>query len=258
MLADRGLARLIVLFAVVSGVQAEDTLYDILQIGHDATTSQIRNAYRKLALKLHPDKTGGAKGWADSTAQFIKVSESYATLSNAKKRAAYDAQLKSRWFSDGGRKTKPAGDSAHSFTFSLADALEVLERFLERHEALQPLLLSYRMITDALAHWKGFRMPLPELLSSGALVAAFSLIDWGSLGEQALHTLKSSFEKEDGSLDWGKLAVTGAMAATTIGAALDVADGERVSMLREAGSTVFKWFRDKNNPGTGHDQKKEL
>ena len=85
----------------VAGSRAEEqTLYEILGVDEKASPAQIRSAYRKLALSLHPDKTGGEAGWSDTTARFIKVSEAYETLSNGRKRAAYDAKLRSSsWLS---------------------------------------------------------------------------------------------------------------------------------------------------------------
>ena len=102
------LAVLVLCALGVTGAATEgepQTLYETLGVDPGATPAQIRSAYRKLALALHPDKTRGESGWADSTARFIKVSEAYETLSNAKKREAYDAKLKANtaWFRRRGR-----------------------------------------------------------------------------------------------------------------------------------------------------------
>ena len=58
--------------------------YEVLHINHTATQLEIKKAYKKLALKYHPDKTGG------DSAQFILISEAYQVLSDIERRALYD------------------------------------------------------------------------------------------------------------------------------------------------------------------------
>ena len=62
--------------------------YKILGIDRNASESQIKKAYRKLAMKYHPDRTKGDKS-AEET--FKKISEAYAVLSDKEKRKEYDA-----------------------------------------------------------------------------------------------------------------------------------------------------------------------
>ncbi len=64
-----------------------DDYYKILGIDKTADASQIKKAYRKLALKYHPDKTKGDKALED---KFKKISEAYAVLSDSEKRNQYD------------------------------------------------------------------------------------------------------------------------------------------------------------------------
>jgi len=61
--------------------------YDILGVESTATEADIKKAYRKLAMKYHPDRN---KGDASAEKQFKKVNEAYETLSDAKKRQKYD------------------------------------------------------------------------------------------------------------------------------------------------------------------------
>lgn len=65
---------------------AED-YYQLLGVKKDASEEDIKKAYRKLAMKYHPDHTKG-----DKTAEekFKKISEAYAVLSDKKKRKEYD------------------------------------------------------------------------------------------------------------------------------------------------------------------------
>jgi curved DNA-binding protein len=66
---------------------AED-YYQILGVNRSATPEEIKKAYRKLALKYHPDKAKGDKRQAEE--MFKKISEAYAVLSNPEKRRDYD------------------------------------------------------------------------------------------------------------------------------------------------------------------------
>ena len=65
---------------------AED-YYNILGIDKSASAADIKKAYRKLAMKYHPDKNKGDKTLED---KFKKISEAYAVLSDPEKRKQYD------------------------------------------------------------------------------------------------------------------------------------------------------------------------
>jgi len=60
--------------------------YEVLGVGRDASKSEIKKAYRRLALKYHPDKSKD-KGTED---KFKEISEAYAVLSDDEKRKQYD------------------------------------------------------------------------------------------------------------------------------------------------------------------------
>ncbi len=66
---------------------AED-YYKILGVEKTASSDEIKKAYRKLALKYHPDKNPDNKAAEE---QFKKISEAYAVLSDEEKRKQYDS-----------------------------------------------------------------------------------------------------------------------------------------------------------------------
>ena len=64
--------------------------YDILGVDKKATPEEIKSAYRKLAMKYHPDRNQGDEAAAE---KFKEVNEAHETLSDQQKRAAYDYEL---------------------------------------------------------------------------------------------------------------------------------------------------------------------
>lgn len=61
--------------------------YSVLGVSKTATEADIKKAYRKLAMKHHPDKNKGDKS---SEKKFKEINEAYETLSDPKKRKQYD------------------------------------------------------------------------------------------------------------------------------------------------------------------------
>jgi molecular chaperone DnaJ len=61
--------------------------YELLEVNRNASESEIKKAYRRLAVKHHPDKNAGDKASED---KFKEVSEAYEILSDPEKRARYD------------------------------------------------------------------------------------------------------------------------------------------------------------------------
>jgi molecular chaperone DnaJ len=66
---------------------AKRDYYEILGIGKNATEDDIKKAYRKMAMKYHPDRNPDSK---DAESKFKEAKEAYEMLSDDGKRAAYD------------------------------------------------------------------------------------------------------------------------------------------------------------------------
>lgn len=76
--------------------------YSILSISRDATSEEIKKAYRKKAMEVHPDRHGGDK---EKEAEFKKLNEAYGVLSDPHKKVHYDrygTMENHGWFGGGG------------------------------------------------------------------------------------------------------------------------------------------------------------
>lgn len=83
-------------------------LYDILGVSSSANAEEIKRAYRDLAKRFHPDRTGGDKA---KETRFKEISAAYGVLSDPDQRARYDASRR------GGVPFEwpPAGGAANPF-----------------------------------------------------------------------------------------------------------------------------------------------
>ena len=89
---------------------AKRDYYEVLGVSKNASDDEIKKAYRKLAIKYHPDKNPGDK---EAEAKFKEVSEAHEVLSDKQKRARYDQF----GFSGVGNGPMGGGGSAYSNPF---------------------------------------------------------------------------------------------------------------------------------------------
>ncbi|KAM9304963.1 dnaJ homolog subfamily B member 2 [Gastrophryne carolinensis] len=99
--------------------------YEILGVPRNASQDDIKRAYRKLALKWHPDKNPDNKEMAEK--KFKDIAEAYEVLSDAEKRETYD-----RYGRAGFSGSEPRPDSSsrfHGFSYTFRSPDEVFREF---------------------------------------------------------------------------------------------------------------------------------
>ena len=89
--------------------------YQLLEVDRSADAEQIKKAYRRLAVKFHPDKNKGSK---ESEERFKEITQAYEVLRDPDKRAAYDR------YGEQGVRGGPGGPAG----FDFSDAIEIFMR----------------------------------------------------------------------------------------------------------------------------------
>ena len=140
--------------------------YEVLGVSKNASDDEIKKAYRKLAVKYHPDKNPGDK---EAEAKFKEINEAHDVLSDKQKRARYDqfGHAGVGGASGGAYGGNPFVTTAISTVFDLYDELKITEHVQEvapyLEEKLDMLKEKYTFIIErrGLGFMQGLEFSIP-------------------------------------------------------------------------------------------------
>jgi curved DNA-binding protein CbpA len=124
----------------MSEVESDD-YYKVLGVAKDASEQDLKKAYRKLAIKWHPDKNLTNKDVAEEN--FKRVAEAYEALSDTEKRAAYDRWGKEALQGGGSGHQGGGGEGMHGF--SRVDPNDLFAQFFGGEDPFSDLFSSIVM-----------------------------------------------------------------------------------------------------------------
>lgn len=195
--------------------------YEVLGVQSSATPEDIKKAYRKLALRWHPDKNPDNKEEAEK--KFKQVSEAYEVLSDSKKRSLYDRAGCDSWGAGGGASTPYNSPFDSGYTFRNPEDI-----FREFFGGLDPFSFDFWVApfnSDRASQGHGLRGAFSNCFGEfPAFMEAFSAFDNLGRGGSATRTTFSS--TSFGSSGSGSSGFKSVMSST------ELVNGHRVTTKR--------------------------
>ena len=156
---------------------ADPDPYSVLGVPRSATASEIRAAYRTLGARFHPDRHQGNPLEELAAARMKEINRAYEVLSNAKRRAAYDAGIGSEVggagahvpFRAAGFGAGPTGSARVGKWMGLLFLLPLLFRF--GLGAARVLARGVQVVVESLVQLRG-----TPVAAAAALVIAGTLV----------------------------------------------------------------------------------
>ena len=138
---------------------AKEDYYQTLGVSRETNAADIKRAYRRLAMKHHPDRNAG-----DSSAEekFKEIQEAYDVLSNEEKRAAYDRFGHAAFDGMGGGGGGNGGDFSSVFEDMFSDFFSGGAGRQQTREDRRVLDLRLSFEEAALGCTKELRLSLPQ------------------------------------------------------------------------------------------------
>uniref|UniRef100_A0A8C5IQB1 DnaJ heat shock protein family (Hsp40) member B6 n=1 Tax=Junco hyemalis TaxID=40217 RepID=A0A8C5IQB1_JUNHY len=180
--------------------------YEVLGVQKHASAEDIKKAYRKLALKWHPDKNPDNKDEAER--QFKQVAEAYEVLSDAKKRDIYDRYGKEGLINGGGGGNHH--DSPFDFGFTFRNPDDVFREFFGGRDPF-----SFDFFEDPFEDFFGGRRGQRGNRSRGGGGSFFSAFGGFPAFGSAFSPFDTGFTSSFGSLGHGGL--TSSFSSTSFG-----------------------------------------
>ncbi|XP_035726512.1 dnaJ homolog subfamily B member 6-like isoform X2 [Vespa mandarinia] len=154
--------------------------YRILEVQRTATSNDIKKAYRKLALKWHPDKN--PENLDEANKRFKEISEAYEVLIDEKKRRVYDQYGKEGLQMNGGKRRHESDFRPLFTTFVFRDPEEVFKEFFSNSPFDDPFAGMFgpgvrrgpgrngsnNSLSTSLFGRLGFRSPFDQILQGSA------------------------------------------------------------------------------------------
>ncbi|KAJ9185132.1 hypothetical protein P3X46_004794 [Hevea brasiliensis] len=170
--------------------------YKILELNKNATKEEIKEAYKRLALKYHPDKHSQSPQLVreNATLRFKQLSEAYQILADDRKRADYNIRSSSSSFSSGYNNHRHAHGYGYGYGYNYHSYQS------QNRKADGGFVSKF----DVALRYLTTRAFLLNLAFAGALIGGMVIIDKSREALWKMHNSGKSFEEAMDSIEKAK------------------------------------------------------